>query len=146
MKTLNDDVQMRLTGCCRFAMAGAFEGRRWHKTASDPKARNAFEQGLTGLDQSRRCGARPVFRHGHNRRRGKKLGRHFIGIENEAAYVQAAKARISKIKPLDDESLEVVQSAKQQKRIPFGALVESGMLKPGTVFWSGTQGAGARAR
>ena len=60
--------------------------------------------------------------------------------------MQAAKARISKIKPLDDESLEVVQSAKQQKRIPFGALVESGMLKPGTRLFGPARKVQARVR
>ncbi|MEC8098751.1 MAG: site-specific DNA-methyltransferase, partial [Pseudomonadota bacterium] len=40
----------------------------------------------------------------------------------------------------------VVQSAKQQKRIPFGALVESGMLKPGTRLFGPARKVQARVR
>ena len=88
----------------------------------------------------------PFFGTGTTGAVARKLGRHFIGIESDAAYVQAATARIGEIQPLDDESLEVVQSAKQQKRIPFGALVESGMLKPGTRLFGPARKVQARVR
>ena len=79
-----------------------------------------------------------------HRRRGKKLGRHFIGIENEAAYVQAA-ARISKIKPLDDESLEVVKAQNNKNAFRSGA-GRKRHVEAGHPSFGRPQGAGARAR
>jgi modification methylase len=47
---------------------------------------------------------------------------------------------------LDDTSLQVTQSAKQQKRVPFGALVENGMLKPGGQLFGPARKVKARIR
>ncbi|MEE3120713.1 MAG: DNA methyltransferase [Pseudomonadota bacterium] len=147
MKTLNDDVQMRSDWVLPICNGGerlkGEDGAKLHPTQKPEMLLNrvllaSTNPGDVVLD--------PFFGTGTTGAVARKLGRHFIGIENEPAYVQAATARISKIKPLDDESLEVVQSAKQQKRIPFGALVESGMLKPGTRLFGPARKVQARVR
>jgi modification methylase len=61
----------------------------------------------------------------------KRLARRFIGIEREAAYRAAAEARIAEIAPLPEASLAAFQTAREAQRIPFAALIERGMIRPG---------------
>ncbi len=62
----------------------------------------------------------------------KKLHRNWIGIENEKKYIQAAKKRISLIEPHEfDEKIYKTKSRNQQPKVPFGKLLELGLLRPG---------------
>lgn len=66
----------------------------------------------------------------------RRLGRDYIGIEREADYARLSRARIRAIEPAPDAALETVKSAKSLPRVPFGALVETGWLKPGERLYS----------
>ena len=61
----------------------------------------------------------------------KRLGRHFVGIEREEVYRQAAERRIAAVKPLPAASLASFQTAGEAPRVPFSALIERGMIAPG---------------
>jgi modification methylase len=65
----------------------------------------------------------------------KRLGRHFVGIERDQAYATAAEARLLATTPLDKPSLQVAKGKRSEARIPFGALVELGLISPGTVLY-----------
>ena len=65
------------------------------------------------------------------------LGRHFIGIEREDSYRQLAAERIARIRTLPGEALETTASRRAEPRVPFGQLVERGMLRPGEELRSG---------
>ncbi len=65
----------------------------------------------------------------------KKLGRKYFGIERDKKYFEAADERINKTKVIEDDYLDVVQNNKSKPRIPFGSLVEMGIIKPGTVLF-----------
>ena len=73
----------------------------------------------------------PFFGTGTTGAVAKMLGRDFIGIEREAAYREVAEARIAKVRKFDKSALEVSQSKRAEPRVPFGQLVERGMLRPG---------------
>jgi modification methylase len=62
------------------------------------------------------------------------LGRKFIGIERDPNYVRLARKRIATVSQATDDTISVTRSKKAEPRIPFGTLVERGMLKPGTVL------------
>ena len=147
MKTLNDDVQMRSDWVLPICNGGErLKGEDGAKLHPTQKPEMLLNRVLLASSNPGDLVLDPFFGTGTTGAVARKLGRHFIGIESDAAYVQAATARIGEIRPLDDESLEVVQSAKQQKRIPFGALVESGMLKPGTRLFGPARKVQARVR
>ena len=61
----------------------------------------------------------------------KRLGRQFIGIERDPAYAAAAEARFAQVEPLDEASLAPFMTAREAPRVPFAALIERGMIKPG---------------
>ena len=64
----------------------------------------------------------------------KALGRHWIGIERDAEYIRIAKERLDATQPAPEEALHFAEP-RQQPRIPFGALLETGLLLPGQVLY-----------
>ena len=77
----------------------------------------------------------PFFGSGTTGAVAKRLGRHFIGIEREKTYADVARARIAEIVPADPTMrIEVTRSKRSEPRIPFGWVVERGLLPPGTVL------------
>ena len=64
------------------------------------------------------------------------LGRDFIGIEREEAYRKAAHGRISRVRRFDASALEITGSKRSEPRVPFGQVVERGMLRPGEELYS----------
>jgi modification methylase len=77
----------------------------------------------------------PFFGTGTTGAAAKRLGRRYIGIEREAEYVALAKARIAKVAPAAPDELAVTGSKKAEPRIPFGQIVEAGLLRPGDVLY-----------
>ena len=65
----------------------------------------------------------------------KKLGRNYFGIEKEKKYFNAAKQRLEKTIKIEDHYLDTIKNNRSKPRIPFGSLVELGIVKPGmSVF------------
>jgi modification methylase len=62
----------------------------------------------------------------------KRLHRHFIGIERHPAYVEAAWGRIRHTKPAPGDGVATTPSKREAPRVPFGSLVERGVVTPGT--------------
>ena len=62
----------------------------------------------------------------------KRLGRKFIGIESNKEYMRYAKNRIKETKILNEEELVITKNLKTEVKVPFGNLLESGMLKIGS--------------
>ena len=65
----------------------------------------------------------------------KKLGRIFYGIEKEKSYFDAANKRLKNTKIIKDEYLDTIKNNRSKPRIPFGSLVELGVIKPGTEIY-----------
>src|SRR6187200_384046 len=59
------------------------------------------------------------------------LGRRYIGIERDPAYARAAEKRIAAVKPLEAPTLAPFMTARDAPRVPFSALIERGLVKPG---------------
>ena len=64
----------------------------------------------------------------------KKLKRKFIGIEKDKLYFKLAQKRLRKTETLDDEIINLSKSKKDLTKIPFGQLVEQGIIPPGAVL------------
>ncbi|MDO8754608.1 MAG: DNA methyltransferase, partial [Anaerolineales bacterium] len=134
MKALNDDLQMRsdwtlplATGKERIKSNGA----KAHPTQK-PEALlyrillSSTNQGDVVLD--------PFFGSGTTGAVAKKLGRNFIGIERDKKYIKVAQKRIDAIKVSPAEALELPEK-RNQVRVPFGALLENGLLNPGQKLY-----------
>ena len=76
----------------------------------------------------------PFFGSGTTGAVAKRLGRHFIGVEREQAYIDAATARIDAVEPADLATLKLVASKRAEPRVAFVTLLESELLKPGVTL------------
>ena len=88
----------------------------------------------------------PFFGTGTTGAVARKLGRHFIGIEREQSYINAALKRIATIRPGVFEALQSVTPKRKEARIPFGSLVEQGLIDPGTQLFDLTKRYSAMVR
>jgi len=61
----------------------------------------------------------------------KRLGRRFVGCEQDSGYAKAAEKRIAATKPLEAPTLAPFVTAREAPRVPFSALIERGLVTPG---------------
>ena len=88
----------------------------------------------------------PFFGTGTTGAAARRLGRHYIGIEREEAYAKLAKARIAKVIPATAAEMAVTGSKKSEPRVPFGQIVEAGLLRAGDVLYDDKGRHAARVR
>jgi modification methylase len=131
MKTLNDELQMRsdwLIPICGGQERLKRDGVKAHPTQK-PEA--LLYRILLACTQPGDVVLDPFFGTGTTGAVARRLGRRFIGIEREPAYVDVARERIAAALPLDESALKTMQSPTAAPKVAFGVLVETGMLKPG---------------
>ncbi len=147
MKALNEDLQMRsdwtIPLCTGQERLKKNNGEKAHPTQK-PEALlhrvilSSTDVGDVVLD--------PFFGTGTTGAVAKKLGRDFIGIDQEKEYIAYAKERIDAIKPNDDESLLKPIEKRAEPRVPFGQVVEMGLLPPGAVLFDHSRRYSAKVR
>ena len=137
LKTLNEGIQMRsdwvLPLCTGHERLKNEEGDKAHPTQ---KPESLLHRVIVGTTNPGDVVLDPFFGTGTTGAVAKKLGRHFIGIERETAYIEAATKRLANVRRFDAAGLEVTQSKRAEPRVPFGQLVERGMLRPGEALYS----------
>jgi modification methylase len=132
MKMTNDEIQMRSDWLFPICSGGERlknkEGSKVHPTQK-PEALlhrvliSSTKPGDVVLD--------PFFGTGTTGAVAKYLGRNFVGIERQQNYIDAAAARIAAVNPISGPTLAVTTGKRAEPRVAFGALIETGMLKPG---------------
>ena len=137
LKALNEGVQMRsdwvLPICTGHERLKDENGDKAHPTQ---KPESLLHRVLVGSTNPGDVILDPFFGTGTTGAVAKMLGRNFIGIEREEAYRKVAGKRISKVRKYDSEALAVTTGKRAEPRVPFGQLVERGMLRPGEELLS----------
>ncbi|WP_102225874.1 site-specific DNA-methyltransferase [Acidimangrovimonas sediminis] len=137
LKALNEGVQMRsdwvLPICTGHERLKDANGDKAHPTQ---KPESLLHRVLVATTNPGDVVLDPFFGTGTTGAVAKMLGRDFIGIEREEAYRNAATARIAKVRRFDKSALEVSTSKRAEPRVPFGQVVERGMLRPGEELFS----------
>ncbi len=136
MKAFNDDLQMRsdwlLPICSGPERLKDDTGRKAHPTQ---KPEGLLLRVLLATSRPGDVVVDPFAGTGTTCAVARRLGRRFIGIERDGDYVAAARARIAEATPLSAQDLETLKPKREAPRIPFGALVESGLVAPGTPLF-----------
>jgi len=137
MKALNDDLQMRsdwlLPICGGPERLRDMNGRKSHPTQK-PEA--LLHRVIMAATRPGEIVLDPFFGTGTTGAVAKRLGRRWIGIERDAGYARIAAERIDKVIVAADSKLLDSPTRREQPRIPFGWLIERGLLEPGTVLTS----------
>jgi modification methylase len=77
----------------------------------------------------------PFFGTGTTGAVAQRLGRRWIGIERDPDYAQIARERIDAVEPLPSEDLATTPEKSDLTRIPFGTLIERGLLQAGEILF-----------
>jgi modification methylase len=142
MKALNDDLQMRsdwniplATGKQRIRING-------NKAHSTQKPEALLYRVILASSNPGDVVLDPFFGTGTTGAVAKKLGRKWIGIERDKKYIKIAQKRIDAVRVGDEESIQIEK--RKQARIPFGALLENGLLQPGQILYFAKNGTRAK--
>ena len=135
LKCLNDDLQMRsdwTLPICNGKERLKKNGKKIHSTQKPEALLHRIilattNKGDTVFDPFLGTGTTAVV--------SKKLGRNYYGIEKDKKYFVSAKERINKTETIADDYLDTIENNKSKPRIPFGSLVELGIIKPGTSLF-----------
>ncbi|HRP78407.1 MAG TPA: site-specific DNA-methyltransferase [Aquamicrobium sp.] len=136
MKAANDDVQMRSDWlfpiCTGAERLKDDNGDKIHPTQK-PEALlarvllSSSKPGDVVLD--------PFFGTGTTGAVAKKLGRRFVGVEREQAYIDAALERIAGVEPLEMTALKIMTGKRAEPRVAFASLLDNGLIRPGAALY-----------
>ena len=146
MKSINGDLQMRSDWrlpICSGKERMLLDGKKLHSTQKPEMLLSrvilsSTDKGDLVLDPFSGTGTTAAV--------SKKLGRKWIGIEKELKYVKESIKRIDNIIPYDFCDLETTKSKREEPRIPFGQLLERGLLYPGVILFDGRKRFFAKVR
>ena len=148
MKALNDDLQMRSDWLFPICSGGEREkDDDGHKAHPTQKPEALLYRILLACTQPGDVVLDPFFGTGTTGAVARRLGRRWIGIERESAYVEVARRRIAASLPLDESAMTVMADKRAAPRVAFGVLVESGLVAPGSLLtdakrrWTASVGA-----
>jgi modification methylase len=147
LKAANDDVQMRSDWlfpiCTGAERLKDDNGDKVHPTQK-PEALlarvilSSTKPGDVVLD--------PFFGTGTTGAVARRLGRNFVGVEREQAYIDAASERIASVRPMERADLELVQGKRAEPRVAFVSLIDAGLIKPGTTLFDARKRWAAKVR
>ncbi len=132
MKTLNDELQMRSDWVLPICSGGERLKENGSKVHPTQKPESLLYRVLLATTEKGDVVLDPFFGTGTTGAVAKRLGREWIGCERENTYRNAAYKRIEKELPLDESALTTMQAKKSAPRVAFGAVVENGLIPPGT--------------
>ena len=135
MKALNDDLQMRsdwfIPLCTGNERLRDKAGAKVHPTQK-PEA--LLHRVILSCTQRGDVILDPFLGSGTTAAVAKRLGRHFVGIERDPTYAAAARERIDGVQPLAEDAMMATPTRREQPRIPFGNLVERGLVAAGEAL------------
>jgi modification methylase len=132
VKALNGDLQMRsdwLLPICAGKERIKVNGSKAHATQ---KPESLLYRVILASSRPGDVILDPFFGTGTTGAVARKLRRHWIGIERDESYARIARERIDAVQVLaEDADIFRVEQPRRKRRIPFGSLLELGLLSPG---------------
>jgi len=135
LKCLNDDLQMRsdwMIPICNGKERLKKNGKKVHSTQKPEALLHRIILATTNKGDAI---FDPFLGTGTTAVVAKKLGRKYFGIEKDKKYFKAANYRINKTQIIEVSNLDALENNKSKPRVPFGSLVELGIIKPGTSIF-----------
>jgi len=136
MKNMNDDVQMRSDWLLPICSGGErLRGKDGAKAHPTQKPESLLYRVILSCSKPGDVILDPFFGTGTTGAVAKRLGRHFIGLERDKSYARHALGRLAKIEPADNLELLLTPAKREEPRVPFGTVLERGLLKPGDLLF-----------
>ena len=135
LKCLNDDLQMRSDWTLPICNGKERLKKNGKKVHSTQKPEALLHRIILATTNKGDVIFDPFLGTGTTAVVAKKLGRQYFGIEKDKQYFESAHQRINKTNVIEDDCLDTLQNNKSKPRIPFGSLIEMGLIKPGTLLF-----------
>ena len=135
LKCLNDDLQMRSDWKLPICSGKERLKKNGKKVHSTQKPESLLHRIILATTNKGDAVFDPFLGTGTTAVVAKKLGRNYFGIEKDNKYFEAANDRINKTQIIEESYLDTLENNKSKPRIPFGSLVELGLIKPGTKIF-----------
>ena len=132
LKCLNDDLQMRSDWMLPICSGRERLKKNGKKVHSTQKPEALLHRIILATTKKGDVICDPFLGTGTTAVVAKKLGRNYFGIEKDNKYFEAANDRIDKTQVIEESYLDTLENNKSKPRVPFGSLVELGLIKPGT--------------
>jgi len=147
MKSLNDELQMRSDWVIPICSGGErLKQANGEKAHSTQKPEALLHRVVLASTRPGDVILDPFLGSGTTASVARKLGRRFIGIERDKTYARVARERIANTVPLSADAVETMRSKRTEARVPFGWVVERGLLAPGTTLHGPTRRHHAKVR
>ncbi len=135
MKMANDEIQMRSDWLFPICNGGErLKDENGDKVHPTQKPEALLHRVIMSSSKPGDVILDPFFGSGTTGAVAKRLGRNFVGIDREDKYINAALKRINDVEEVSSPQLAITTGKRAEPRVAFGALIESGHLKPGTVL------------
>ena len=131
LNCLNDDLQMRSDWTLPICNGSERIKKNGKKIHSTQKPESLLHRVLLASTNKGDFVFDPFLGTGTTVAVAKKMGRNYFGIEKEKKYFKEAEKRLKKTVEIEDHYLDTIKYNKSKPRIPFGSLVELGIVKPG---------------
>jgi modification methylase len=132
LKAGNEDCQVRsdwfLPICTGAERLKDSAGRKTHPTQK-PEA--LLARVLLAASNAGDLVLDPFFGSGTTGAVARRLHRSFIGLERDATYADAARARIAAVAPLPADAIALAPSRRSEPRVAFASVIEAGLIRPG---------------
>ncbi|MDR2933840.1 MAG: site-specific DNA-methyltransferase [Rickettsiales bacterium] len=137
MKMFNEGVQMRSDWNIPICSGGErLRDREGFKVHSTQKPEALLYRVILSSTAVGDVILDPFFGSGTTGAVAKMLGRNFIGIERDEDYITAANERIENVEAATDLAPLQMTMKKHLMKVPFGALLEHGLLKAGDKLYN----------
>jgi len=135
LKCLNDDLQMRSDWTLPICNGSERIKKNGKKVHSTQKPESILHRVLLASTNKGDFVFDPFLGTGTTAVVAKKMGRNYLGIEKEKKYFKTAKQRLEKTIKIEEHYLDTIKNNKSKPRIPFGSLIEMGILEPGMTLF-----------
>ena len=138
MKALNDELQMRSDWTLPICNGGErLKDETGAKAHPTQKPESLLHRVILSASNPGDVILDPFSGTGTTAAVAKRLGRRFIGLEREQKYADISRKRLRETTEAKDlEAITVTKPKRAEPRVPFGRLVEEGLLQPGDMLQS----------
>ncbi len=146
MKMLNEDLQMRSDWSLPICTGEERLREGDQKAHPTQKPKSLLYRILLATSNYGDAVLDPFFGTGTTGVVAKELGRQYLGIERDPKYAGLAAERLSKVVPNKRQELQTTPSKRALPRVPFGNLIERGLLCPGAMLYDHSRRLSAKVR
>ncbi len=139
MRALNEDLQMRSDWYLPVCAGKERLRENGEKSHATQKPEALLYRVLTASTNPGDVVLDPFFGTGTTGVVARRLRRQWIGIERDPRYVALAERRIATAQPGDPAAFKL-SNPRRERRVPFGSLLEFGLLQPGAELTLGADG------